>query len=109
MTNADIQPSHQVNLNNIVSNLQTLREQMAGIESIDADAARARAQLESVKRQLEGAKGEVREALHYRDKYLAEAKEKLAESERLDKEIKEKSVVAKQANDYINKLRQQLG
>jgi len=102
MTSTDV-------LRTAISDLQTLRGQLGGIESIDADAARARAQLDSVKRQLEGAKGEVKEALHYRDKYLAEAKAALEEKERLDKEIKEKSVQAAQANDYINKLREKLG
>ena len=92
-----------------ISDLQTLSGQLAGIGTIDADAARARAQLESVKRQLEGAKAEVKEALHYRDKYLGEAREKLAESERLDKEIREKSVQVAQVNDYINKMREKLG
>ena len=61
------------------------------------------------RRRLKGAQGEVKEAEHFRDKYLGEAREKLAESERLDKEIKEKRVVVSQLNDYVNKIRQQLG
>ena len=101
--------AHQDVLNRSISDLQTLSGQLAGIGTIDADAARARAQLESVKRQLEGAKAEVKEALHFRDKYLGEARDKLAESERLDKEIKEKRVLVSQLNDYVNKIRQQLG
>jgi molybdopterin converting factor small subunit len=49
------------------------------------------------------------EAKHNRDKYLAEAREKLAESERLDKEIKTKGEEVSALNDWINKIRQQLG
>ena len=92
-----------------ISDLIVMRDQLAGIENIDAERQKAQAKLDSVKRQLEGAKGEVKEAVHYRDKYLAEAREKLAESERLEKEIKEKRVVVGQLNDWINKIRAQLG
>jgi hypothetical protein len=57
---------------------------------------------------LDQCKGEVKEATYFRDKYLGEAREKQAESERLDKELKEKSAQVAQANDYINKLRAKL-
>src|SRR5215469_7531864 len=106
---ADIQPHHKDVLTAAISDLRTLSSQLTGIESIDAERAQAQAKLDHATKYLTQTKAEVKEAEHYRDKYLAEAREKLAESERLDKEIKEKSVVAKQANDYINKLRQQLG
>jgi len=92
-----------------ISDLIVLRDQLAGIDDLKAERAKVKAGIDYDTKFLAQTKGEVKEAEHYRDKYLAEAREKLAECERLDKEIKEKSVVAKQANDYINKLRQQLG
>jgi len=92
-----------------ISELIVLRDQLAGIESIDAERARVKAALDHQTKFLAQTKGEVKEAETYRDKYLAEAKEKLAECERLDKEIKEKSVQVAQVNDYLNKVRQQLG
>jgi hypothetical protein len=86
-----------------------LRDQLAGVESMDAERAKAKAALDHSKKYLEQTKGEVKEATHYRDKYLAEAREKLAESERLDKQIAEKRVIVRQLDAYVAKIRQQLG
>ena len=92
-----------------ISDLIVMRDQLAGIENIDQEQARVQAKLDHTKQYLKAAQGEVKEALHYRDKYLAEARDKLAESERLDKEIKEKRVVVSQLDEYVNKIRQKLG
>jgi len=100
---------HQDVLKHSISELIAHRDQLGGIDDLNAERAKVKAALDYEKKLLAQTKGEVKEAAGYRDKYLAEAREKLAECERLDKEIKEKSVVVKQANDYINKLRQQLG
>ena len=48
--------------------------------------------------------GEVKEALQYRDKYLAEAREKLAEGQRLDKENKTKSKKLSEVNSALSGL-----
>ena len=109
MTNQPITKQHEDALKHSISDLIVLRDQLSGIENIDQEQARVQAKLDQTKKYLAGAKGEVKEALHYRDKYLAEAREKLAESERLDKEIKEKRVVVSQLDEYVNKIRQQLG
>jgi hypothetical protein len=102
-----LQQSHDV-LKASISDLKVLAGQLGGIESIDAENARAKAELDHTKRYLKQAQGEVKEALYFRDKYLAEAREKAAESERLTKELAEKSAQLAQANDYINKLRSKL-
>jgi len=92
-----------------ISDLIVLRDQLAGIDDLNAERAKVQAALDYETKFLAQTKGETKEAKHYRDKYLAEAREKLAEGERLDKENKEKSVVVSQLNDYVNKIRQQLG
>jgi len=109
MTNApSLQQSHDI-LRASISDLIVLRDQRGGIDDLKAERARAQAQLDATKQQLKGWQQEVKEATQWRDKYLAEARDKLAECERLDKEIKEKRVVVSQLNDYVNKIRQQLG
>jgi hypothetical protein len=109
MTTQPITKQHGDVLKASISDLIVLRDQWTGIESLDAERASVRAKLDETKKFLAQTKGEVKEATHFRDKYLGEAREKLAESERLDKEIKEKSVVVSQLNDYINKMREKLG
>jgi len=109
MTNApSLQQSHDI-LRASISDLIVLRDQLGGIDDLKAERARAQAQLDATKQQLKGWQQEVKEAEHYRDKYLAEAREKLAESERLDKQIADKRVVVSQLDAYVNKIRQQLG
>ena len=109
MTNApSLQQSHDI-LRASISDLIVLRDQLGGIDDLKAERARAQAQLDATKQQLKGWQQEVKEATQWRDKYLAEARDKLAECERLDKEIKEKRVVVSQLDDYVNKIRQKLG
>ena len=91
-----------------IADLIAHRDQLTGIDDLDQEQARVQAKLDHTKQYLKAAQGEIKEAEHFRDKYLGEAKEKLAESERLDKEIKEKRVVVSQLDDYVNKIRQQL-
>jgi hypothetical protein len=93
----------------IISNLTVYGDQVGEIDDLKAEKQKAQAQLDQTKQQLKDWQQEVKEATQWRDKYLAEAREKVAESERLDKEIKEKRVVVSQLNDYVNKIRQQLG
>ena len=80
----------QSQIHRAIGDLQTLKEQWAGVESIDKEREKAEAKLSGVKASLKAVQGEVKEALQYRDKYLAEAREKLAEGQRLDKENKTK-------------------
>jgi chromosome segregation ATPase len=93
----------------IISDMTVYRDQVGVIDDLKAEHAKAQAQLDATKQQLKGWQQEVKEAQHYREKYLAEAREKVAESERLDKEIKEKRVVVSQLDGYVAKIRQQLG
>jgi hypothetical protein len=93
----------------IISNLTDYGNQVGEIDDLKAEREKAQAQLDATKQQLKGWQQEVKEAEHYRDKYLAEAREKLAESERLDKQIADKRVVVSQLDAYVNKIRQQLG
>jgi uncharacterized coiled-coil DUF342 family protein len=93
----------------IISNLTDYGNQVGKIDDLKSEQQKAQAQVDQTKQQLKGWQQEVKEATQWRDKYLAEAREKLAECERLDKEIKEKRVVVSQLNDYVNKIRQQLG
>jgi uncharacterized coiled-coil DUF342 family protein len=84
-------------------------DQLGDLDELTKETAKAKAKLDAVKRDLASWKQEIVEAKHNRDKYLAEAREKLAESERLDKEIKTKGEEVSALNDWINKIRQQLG
>jgi chromosome segregation ATPase len=101
-------PADHLN-NSILPTLKELGEQLGDIEEMNKERAKAQAQLDALKRELASWKQEVAEAKGYRDKYLAEARGKLAESERLDKEIKTKGEEITAMNDWINKIRQQLG
>jgi hypothetical protein len=105
---SSLQQSHDL-IQRIIANLTVYRDQVGGIDDLKAEHANAQAKLDSTKQQLKGWQQEVKEATQWRDKYLAEAREKLAESERLDKEIKDKRVVAGQLNEWISKIKQQLG
>jgi hypothetical protein len=68
---------------------------------------KAQAQLDHTNKYLKQTQAQVKEAEYFRDKYMAEAREKAAESERLDKEIKEMRATAAQLNDWRNKMLQQ--
>jgi peptidoglycan hydrolase CwlO-like protein len=100
--------SHHDVLKASISDLKVLHDQLTGIDDLDDERAAAQAKLDETKRYLKQAQGEVKEALYFRDKYMAEAREKAAECERLTKEIAEKSAQVAQVNDYIAKLRAKL-
>jgi predicted RNase H-like nuclease (RuvC/YqgF family) len=93
----------------IISNLTDYGDQVGKIDDLKAEQQKAQAKLDQTKQQLKDWQQEVKETTYYRDKYLAEARDKAAECERLDKEIKEKRVVVSQLNEWINKIRQHLG
>jgi hypothetical protein len=104
-----LKQEHQDVLKRSINDLMAYRDQVGEIDDLKAEKQKAQAQLDATKQQLKGWQQEVKEATHYRDKYLAEAREKVAESERLDKAIAEKRVVVSQLDGYVNKIRQQLG
>jgi hypothetical protein len=85
-------------LTSAISHLKDLASQWSKIESMDAENARAKVELDHTTKLLAQTKGEVKENEHWRDKYLGEARDKAAESERLDKEIAEKRVVVRHEN-----------
>jgi DNA repair exonuclease SbcCD ATPase subunit len=99
----------QALLSGIITELRTLGDQAGDIEELTKETAKAQARLDALKRDLASWKQEIVEAKHSRDRYLNEAREKLAESERLDKEIKAKREEVSTLNDWINKIRIQLG
>ena len=101
--------AHQDVLKRSIHDLKVLGDQWSGIESMEAERAKVKAALDHETKYLAQTKGEVKEAAFFRDKYMAEAREKAAESERLDAEIAEKRVIVGQLNDAMNKMRQQLG
>jgi DNA repair exonuclease SbcCD ATPase subunit len=96
-------------LKGIISDLKVFSGQVGDLDDMKEELARVQAQIDSAKRQLEVMKGEVKETTYYRDKYLAEAREKLAESQRLDKEIKERSAQLTVISDDLNKIRARIG
>jgi len=81
----------QSGIQRAIGDLTTLREQWAGVESIDAERKKAEAKLAGVKANVAAMRAEFNEVKAAHDKLLAQAYEKQAECQRLDKEIKTKS------------------
>jgi hypothetical protein len=103
-----LKQSHDV-LKASISDLIVLRDQWGKIESMEAERTKVKAELDHQTKFLTQTQGEVKEATYFRDKYMAEAREKAAESERLTKEIADKRVVVSQLDDYLKKAREKLG
>jgi chromosome segregation ATPase len=95
--------------NNILPTLRDLNDQLGKMDELDKEIAKRRAQLDMLKQNVAGMQINFDEVKREHDKILNAAHEKQAESERLDKEIKEKRVVVSQLDDYVNKIRQKLG
>jgi hypothetical protein len=103
-----IEKAHADVLAGSIADLKVLSEQLSGLDDIKAERQKAQAQLDYARKYLKQTQDQIKENEYFRDKYMAEAREKAAESERLDREIKEKRATAAQLNDWRNKMLQQL-
>jgi hypothetical protein len=104
-----IEKAHADVLAGSIADLKTLSDQLGEIDDLKVEKQKAQAELDYAKKYLEQTKGEVKEAEYFRDKYLAEAREKSAESERLDADIKKKREDQANLSNWLSKIKQQLG
>jgi len=104
-----IEKAHADVLAGSIADLKVLSEQLSGLDDIKAERQKAQAQLDYARKYLKQTQDQIKENEYFRDKIRDEAQAKHAESERLDKEIKEKSAQLTQINDHLSKIRQRLG
>jgi chromosome segregation ATPase len=93
----------------IISDVTVYRDQVGVIDDLKAEKQKAQASLDVLKQNVKGMQINFDEVKREYDKILAQAWEKQNESERLDKEIKEKRATVAQLEDYFSKARQRLG
>jgi chromosome segregation ATPase len=93
------------NIHSVVANLKALGD----VEDGRAELAAVRAQIDVAKRDLAGIKTEFAEVKRAHDDILRKAHEKQAELEGLEREIKKKSEEQANLNNWLSKIRQQLG
>ena len=95
-TQSDIQRS--------VGDLQQLRDQLSGVESIDAERKKAQAKLDAVKANVAGMRAEFNEVKVAHDKILTKALEDQAKLEKLQAEIKRRSKELAAINAELAKI-----
>jgi chromosome segregation ATPase len=105
MTNTNILRDAQGGVNRIIGDLQTLREQWEGVESIDAERAKAEAKLAAAKQNVAGMRSEFAEVKHAHDEILKKGLEKQDALEKLDREIKQRRGELAKINAEFNKIR----
>ena len=81
----------QSQIHRAIGDLQTLKEQWAGVESIDKERDKAQAKLDGVKQNIVAMRAEFNEVKTAHDKILAKAREDQAKLEKLEGEIKRRS------------------
>jgi chromosome segregation ATPase len=94
----------QSNIQRAIGDLQTLREQWSGVESIDAERDKAQAKLDGVKQNIVAMRGEFNEVKRAHDQILAKAHEAQAELQRMEAEIKKRKGELGKINAELAKI-----
>jgi len=81
----------QTDIQRAIGDLQTLREQWSGVESIDKEREKAEAKLAAAKQNVVAMRAEFNEVKRAHDDILKKALAKQSELEKLDAELKRKS------------------
>jgi chromosome segregation ATPase len=92
-----------------ITDLSAMRDQLGGIEDLNAERAKAEHNLQLWTHNVKMMKSEFEEVKRAHDKLAKEAWEKQGEVERLTTEIREKNAELNSVNAALNKVRQQLG
>jgi chromosome segregation ATPase len=98
----------QSGIQRAIGDLQTLKEQWSGVESIDKERDKAQAKLDAVKQNVAAMRGEFNEVKHAHAQILTKAREDQAKLQGLQGEIKRKSAELTKINAEFDKLRQLL-
>jgi chromosome segregation ATPase len=96
-------------LNRAISELRILADACGDVESMDAERARAKAQLDVTTKDVAQMKQEFDEVKRAHDKILGAAHDKQAELERIEAELKRKYAELGSVSQQMAKMRQQLG
>src|SRR5215472_17010189 len=81
----------QSHIQRAVGDLQTLKEQWAGVESIDKEREKAQAKLDAVKQNVAAMRAQLNEVKRAHDQILAKAHADQAKLSKLEVEIKRKT------------------
>src|SRR5262249_25381757 len=81
-------PQTQSNIQRAIGDLQTLREQWSGVETIDAERKKAEAKLDAVKQNVAGMRAEFNSVKNAHDQILKKAHEEQAKLTKLEGEVK---------------------
>ena len=87
-----------------IGDLQQLREQWAGIESIDKEREKAQSKLDAVKQNVAGMRGEFNEVKHAHSEILKKAHEEQAKLTKLEAEVKRRSAELGKINAELAKI-----
>jgi chromosome segregation ATPase len=98
----------QSNIQRAIGDLQNLREQWSGVETIDKEREKAEAKLDAVRQNVAGMRAEFNEVKRAHDQILAKAHEDQAKLEKLQSEIKRKTAELTKIHGDFTKLRQLL-
>jgi len=96
----------QSQIHRAIGDLQTLREQWAEVESIDAEREKAEAKLTAINQNIAAKRGELAEVKHAHKQILAKAYEDQSKHEKLQAEIKRKTAELTKINGEFDALRQ---
>ena len=98
----------QSHIQRAVGDLQTLKEQWAGVESIDKEREKAQAKLDAVKQNVAAMRAQFNEVKRAHDQILAKAHADQAKLSKLEVEIKRKTAELTKIQGEFDKLRQLL-
>ena len=85
-----IDANTQSDIQRAIGDLQQLREQWSGVESIDKEREKAQAKLDAVKQNVAGMRGEFNEVRRAHDDILKKAQAAQTELQRMEREIKKR-------------------
>src|SRR5262249_44192116 len=91
-----------------IGDLQQLREQWSGVESIDKEREKAQAKLDAVKQNVAGMRGEFNEVRRAHDDILKKAHAAQTELERMEREIKKRKGEVAAINAELAKISDKL-
>ena len=99
-----IDANTQSDIQRAIGDLQTLREQWSGVESIDKEREKAQAKLEAVKQNIVVMRGEFNEVKHAHGEILKKAQAAQSELGKLEGEVKRRSKELAAINAELAKI-----
>jgi len=97
-------PQTQSDIQRAIGDLQTLRKQWDGVESIDKEREKAEAKLDTVKQNIVAMRGEFNEVKRAHDQILAKAHEEQAKLTKLEGEVKRRTAELGKINAELAKI-----